>query len=1426
MGSFVPYPEYDDPQFYHKIYSKKEFYDTRAVKMPTFKTAAEIEAHKIQACNPRQFVLQNYQTFARNFISNSTNYNGLLLFWGVGTGKCVLPETQIHFINNNHSSLTIPIEQIWNQYRQRKVYLDDEFGEWSNPKETLLVDVLDQFENHIIQQPIKSLYRQKVVEMIRDIRLENGMHIRITKQHHLLTPKGWTNDFSNVNKIAIIKPSLDQTQPSEITYVNIQTITEHYYSGYVYDLEIDLYHNYIANGIVCHNTCGAIQIAEGFKHEVKKMGKKIYIITKKQLKQNFLKELHSREIEKMERKLQLAPGAMHCVGDTYYISPNVIENEEKRENKILKNIKQYYRFFTPRKFTNMVDCEIIPNLPEGQTIGQYFSGSVIIIDEAHNLTRMEEEETKESTTRFRNPPTKVEKPKTIVGSHCAIYTHIDSTGKKVTNRQSDRKIIDVFNEIFHDSEGIKLILLTATPMRDTADDLILLLDLLLRNDKRISLDDPIPSDLKSHVVESGNKQLKIRDYLFPSEDKVNEPLLRYFARGYVSYVRGEDPVTFPRLRNANNDDIISSSQWSDKNVYIPRPIFNELGKLFKQEEWMNSINVVRCPMSLYHFAQYLNIISKKISEHRDQQGDIVGRQISNIVFPMVDDKSQLYGLIGFKNAFNEEVVTIETGKIKKSGQQQTKKVIKYSYKPNFENFLEINQIGQYSTKFEILMRNIIKSRGIVYVYTDFIESGSLTIALMLESNGFKRYRHPGYLKNDIDPKKLRCGLCGQMSEEHRVGIGHQFRQANYVIFSGRENVNPREMDAINDPENKDGQNIKVVIGTRVSGEGVDFKMVREVHIVDPWHNNTRMYQVIGRAARHCSHILLNEENREVVVYRYCSSPPDLFYHLYPSQSLSILDQIDAKWNQLVVKPSELVFNQFHLPPFTLKQLLTETTDEKIYRRIERKDKFVKKVERILKEMAVDCALNRNINIFDNQLKKDVDGTRECDYTNCQYQCEGFKQLEPPLLTREQINRDTYNIYFSKPQITYIQSIIVQLFEINFVMKLDDIVHELIKINDSFELAFIFEALDNIVGHPPNQKPIVLYDRFGRSGYIIFKKPYYIFQPDELSDPKAPLRYKTTPLTIKRQRIDLKYLRDKLKMPMVEQSEVSMPMPGSTETTLIEFDMKQTFRDLVKALFQNKEYGRYLLHFNLSRLFPPQQAMIYEELRLMMCNPQISTEYRTLYQELNYYFTKRNKLYFYTSHNLPEPIYVGHHIYKNVRKFEIDKTAPESSKTASTSASTSVSASASTCGHWVDSSENDEQINAAKAYLERHAKEYIDQRPIVKQNILGYLEFDKVFKFKIIDFQSQHLKPKKSSKEEGKVEWSRKTIRIGQLCLNYQIKRDIEPIMERLGIANISRTSKKNELCQLIELHLRKLDDIDQNRRWFLDIDQKSLLSSH
>ena len=133
------------------------------------------------------------------------------------------------------------------------------------------------------------------------------------------------------------------------------------------------------------------------------------------------------------------------------------------------------------------------------------------------------------------------------------------------------------------------------------------------------------------------------------------------------------------------------------------------------------------------------------------------------------------------------------------------------------------------------------------IYSQFINSGVIPVALALEHAGYSKYG--GSL----------------LKKEKRPNLG------KYIIISGSNDISKhayRNYLRVEN-ENKDGKRIKIIIGSETASEGLDFRFIRSVHILEPWFHLNKIDQVVGRAIRNCSHIDLPPEKRNVTIYYYC-----------------------------------------------------------------------------------------------------------------------------------------------------------------------------------------------------------------------------------------------------------------------------------------------------------------------------------------------------------------------------------------------------------------------------------------------------------------------------------------------------------------------------------------------------------------------------
>jgi superfamily II DNA or RNA helicase len=139
----------------------------------------------------------------------------------------------------------------------------------------------------------------------------------------------------------------------------------------------------------------------------------------------------------------------------------------------------------------------------------------------------------------------------------------------------------------------------------------------------------------------------------------------------------------------------------------------------------------------------------------------------------------------------------------------------------------------------------------------------------------------------------------------------------FAIWSGDEICTLKEeiKTIFNQKENKDGSKIKILLGSPSIKEGVSLLRVQQVHILEPYWNLSRLDQIIGRAIRYCSHKDVKKEERKVKVYIYISS----------------------------------------------HEKEKESIDEYIQKLAFSKSSLIKEFENALKEVAVDCYLNKNGN---------------------------------------------------------------------------------------------------------------------------------------------------------------------------------------------------------------------------------------------------------------------------------------------------------------------------------------------------------------------------------------------------------------------------------------------------------------------------------
>jgi hypothetical protein len=289
-------------------------------------------------------------------------------------------------------------------------------------------------------------------------------------------------------------------------------------------------------------------------------------------------------------------------------------------------------------------------------------------------------------------------------------------------------------------------------------------------------------------------------------------------------------------------------------------------------------------------------------------------------------------------------------------------------------YLTINDnpegLQELSPKFAKMLQNIFTSPGLVFVYSQFRSVEGVEIfALVLKNNGFEKFNTSNPQKEThifkvgdtvrVNPyeDKLNTWITSRVLEidddmislsnvEFKVNRNKCFR-ARYAIWSGTETDEERKLilREYKSDKNKFGQMINILLTTASGSEGINLKYVRQVHIMEPYWNKVRVDQVIGRARRIESHKELPEDQRNVTVYEYVSR--------FTDEQKTGAWELNEKYSYLGNK----------------KQITAgivadgKTSDEELLDITIGKYRLIHQFLTLVKRGSVDCMFNRDDNIF-------------------------------------------------------------------------------------------------------------------------------------------------------------------------------------------------------------------------------------------------------------------------------------------------------------------------------------------------------------------------------------------------------------------------------------------------------------------------------
>ena len=942
-----------------------------------------------------------------------------------------------------------------------------------------------------------------------------------------------------------------------------------------------LYH-----GLGTGKTCSAIGICEEMRKYMTRMGriKKMLIVASPNVQDNFRLQLFD------ETKLNLVDGKWDiqaCLGTSIIneLNPTVFEgvigmSREKLIQSIKSLIDSSYLFLGYIQFANLIENVIQGNI---KSIDDYI--------DTIETTKLDYDKTKKTKKNVSPELTKI-RLISIFSQRLLVIDEIHNI--RYSNENTNKIVAENFTKLVTIVPNMRLILMTATPMYNNYKEIIWLLNIMNINDRRsvIKLSEVFDEDGNFLVSDSG--------------EEIGKELFVRKMNGYVSFVRGENPYTFPYRIYPDKFSLSNTlKNISAPNGTIPLPSHKINGKIILDSEKLKYLIPFVSKMNLYQQRGYRLIINKLSNTNNFENMNTFGYKLlltliyaTNIIYPceeldyieegddisvasdldnMNDDLESVdmedfethLGGAKIKNQDDDDdefsVDDIENNEQDEDEEEDeeeeeeeeedeeedeedeeeeeekevkprvrtkwnTNKIIgtdglrnvmnytdtmrppirgDFEYKPNtlekYGRIFDKTNIHKYSCKIDTIMNNIFSPNGfcegIVLIYSQYINAGIIPLSLSLEERGITRY-------GDMNKNLFKTKPCEDIDSITGLPLRSmekkdEFQPATYIIISGDIRLsknNEQELKECTRSQNVNGKNIKVILITRTGSEGIDFKNIRQVHILDPWYNMNRNEQIIGRAVRNFSHRDLEFEKRNVMIFLHST----------------LLNDTDD-----------------------------ETSDMYMYRISELKAIIMGRVSRVMKENAIDCNINSQQRSFtraimskhltvpitqilsdgiilDDYKVGDVPYSSICDYMgNCSYKCK------PNNIPKELFGSDisSYGNSYVETNMMRLVPKIKDLFKMRFFYKKGDIVR-IINYSKKYPIEEINYALTYIV----NDDVSYIYDPYQRIGKLINILDYYLFQPLELSQSSSSLFDKSKPID---------YKHDKLKI-MVENNSPDKP----------------------------------------------------------------------------------------------------------------------------------------------------------------------------------------------------------------------------------------------------------------------------------------------
>ena len=804
-------------------------------------------------------------------------------------------------------------------------------------------------------------------------------------------------------------------------------------------------------------TCSAIGIAEETRRYMRQTGstRKILIIASPNVQDNFRLQLFDpSKLVNVNKNWVLNT----CIGNELLreINPGNVEGISKEEviRRIRKLIKQYYIFTGYESIeSGMNNRKSNTQQPTIEKMAKRFTPDIL---DLKPISDTDSPTLVESKERAINRIRKIFDDRLIIVDEAqnalARQDSVEDQTKGLVKQSAK-----ILKQIARFCKHTRFLLLSATPVYNQPEEIVSLVNLLNSNDNR-------PQISRNQILDKhGNFKPEQRNNDNQVIVESGQDLLKRKLIGYVSYVRGENPYTFP-YRLYPKDFAPKENQWLSYSY--PSTMLNGVAIDQAPSKYVID-NVFVSPLGEYQSEVYNKFAERKVEEHKLQKKKTFNfnvldtlNQVLNMSYPT--GNTDTIGSI--KSCMNYQI------------ESNMGRIHNFTYKSwvleNHGRIFHESKIKEFSHKIHAIIEAIKKSTGMVLVYSRYIEGGLVPLALALEELGLNRYCHSDHVANMMKEKAAEPFLVNTKTNEKYIG--------NYAMITGSSKFSPsnkKDLEMIVNKDNSDGRHVKVVLISEAGSEGIDFKYIRQVHIMDPWYNMSRLEQIIGRSVRNKSHCLLPFNERNVEIYMHGT--------------------MNQKTNQ-------------------------ETSDMYMYRFAEEKAIQIGQITRVLKEVAVDCLLNiQQQNFNEENMNEEITITTssgrkikhrvgdkqyssKCDYMEkCEYQCSPSLPKKTPTLDALPSEQSTYNTYHLQRNQEMITKRIRQLFREKIFYKRNELIRE-IQIGKPYKIQEIYYLLGLFL----KNKIWVIHE--GKSGYLVRNKDVYSFHLSKVTDMRSSIYDRTKP----------------------------------------------------------------------------------------------------------------------------------------------------------------------------------------------------------------------------------------------------------------------------------------------------------------------------